>query len=122
MCMNPKIDSTRFGTITIAGTTYQHDVVIRLNGDILKRKKKLSKAIYGTSHIISGDEARYIYEDGTEKLIIGTGQFGRAELSEDAADYFKGKSIHVILMPTPMAIREWNSVQGAILGLFHVTC
>ena len=36
-----KIESTTFGTITIDGTTYQHDVVVRLSGDVVKRKKKL---------------------------------------------------------------------------------
>ncbi|MGY3608331.1 MULTISPECIES: hypothetical protein [unclassified Bradyrhizobium] len=37
-----KIDSTTFGAITIDGTTYQHDVVVRLSGKVVKRKKKLS--------------------------------------------------------------------------------
>jgi hypothetical protein len=120
--MNPTIDSTDFGSITIAGTQYQHDVLIRLDGNIKKRKKKLSKAIYGTSHIISLDEARYVYEDGAKKLIIGTGQFGMVKLSEDAASFFEGKKIDVVLMPTPKAIREWNKAKNAIIGLFHVTC
>jgi hypothetical protein len=45
------IDSTTFGTITIDGKTYEHDVVVRLSGEIVKRKKKLSKRLYGTSHV-----------------------------------------------------------------------
>ena len=45
-----KIDSTIFGAITIDGKTYEHDVVVRLSGDAVKRKKKLSKKLYGTSH------------------------------------------------------------------------
>ncbi len=49
-------------------------MVIRLSGAIKKRKKKLSKAVYGTSHTISLDEAKQIYEDGAERLIIGSGQ------------------------------------------------
>jgi len=122
MCMNPIIDSTDFGSITITGTQYQHDVIICLDGKIKKRKKKLSKAIYGTSHIISLDEAKYVYEDDAEQLIIGAGQFGRVNLSEDAASFFREKHFNVVLMPTPMAIREWNKAKGATIGLFHVTC
>jgi hypothetical protein len=38
-----KIESTEFGSITIDGKTYPFDVVIRLSGEIIKRKKKLSK-------------------------------------------------------------------------------
>ena len=45
-----KIDETEFGSITIAGTTYDHDVVVRLSDKVVKRKKKLSKCLYGTSH------------------------------------------------------------------------
>jgi len=68
--MNPKIDKTKFGTITISGTKYDYDVIIRLDGRVEKRKKKLSKAIYGTSHTISLDEAKYVYENGAEQLIV----------------------------------------------------
>ena len=50
--MKPKIDGTKFGSITIDGSDIEHDVLIRLSGEI-KRKKKLSKAVFGTSHIIS---------------------------------------------------------------------
>ena len=38
-----EIEGTTFGTITIDGKTYEHDVIIRLSGEIVKRKKKLSK-------------------------------------------------------------------------------
>jgi hypothetical protein len=48
-----KIDETAFGSITIAGTTYEHDVVIRLSDQVVERKKKLSKRLYGTSHTVS---------------------------------------------------------------------
>ena len=34
-----EIERTTFGTITIDGKTYEHDVIIRLSGDVVKRKK-----------------------------------------------------------------------------------
>jgi hypothetical protein len=51
-----EIERTTFGTITIDGTTY--DVIIRLSGEVARRKKKLSKKYYGTSHVLSKDEAK----------------------------------------------------------------
>ncbi len=120
--MKPTIEDTRFGSITIEGTVSEHDVIIRLNGQVEKRKKKLSKAIYGTSHVISLDEATHVHEKGAERLIIGSGQDGNVELSEEARDYFKRKECRVDLMPTPRAIQAWNEAQGAVIGLFHVTC
>ena len=54
-----EIESTTFGNITIDGKTYEHDVVIRLSGEVVKRKKKLSKKHYGTSHVVSKEEAKF---------------------------------------------------------------
>lgn len=120
--MKPKIDQTKFGSITIGGEVFRRDVIIRLDGQVKKRKKKLSKAIYGTSHTISLDEAKHIYQKGAERLIIGTGQFGLVKLSDEAAEYFSGKGCAVKHLPTPEAIQAWNEAEGAVIGLFHVTC
>lgn len=120
--MKPTIDGTKFGSITIEGNKIEHDIVIRLNGDVEKRKKKLSKALYGTSHVISLDEAKHAYQDGAERLIVGTGQSGLVTLSEEAADYFRSKACRVDLLPTPEALKAWNETEGAVIGLFHVTC
>ena len=69
-----EIENTAFGTITMDGKTYEHDVVVRLSGEVVKRKKKLSKKYYGTSHILSKDEAKFVFEKGCEQLIVGSGQ------------------------------------------------
>ena len=69
-----EIEGTTFGTITIDGKTYEHDVIIRRSGEVVKRKKKLSKKYYGTSHMLSKDEAKFVFEKGCEQLILGSGQ------------------------------------------------
>jgi Uncharacterized conserved protein (DUF2267) len=48
-----RIDATEFGAITIDAKIYEHDVIIRLSGKVEKRRKRLSKEKYGTSHIVS---------------------------------------------------------------------
>ena len=120
--MNPKIDKTKFGSITIAGEKYTHDIIIRLNGKIENRKKKLSKEVFGTSHIISLAEAEFIYEGGVETIIIGSGQSGLVKLSEEAAEFFQQKKCNVELLPTPEAIHLWNKAKSSTIGLFHITC
>jgi hypothetical protein len=120
--MKPKINSTHFGSITIEGEKYENDVLIRLDGEVKKRKKKLSKAIYGTSHVISLDEAKYIFEEGTDRLIIGTGQTGMVKLSDEAAEFFGKNKCQVKMLPTPDAIQIWNEAKGETIALFHVTC
>jgi len=120
--MKPAILDTGFGYITVEGVKIEHDIVIRLSGKIKKRKKKLSKAVYGTSHIVSLEEAKDIYQDGAERLIIGSGQEGMVRLSEEAMAYFKKKKCRVNLQPTPKAIKYWEKARGTVIGLFHVTC
>jgi hypothetical protein len=120
--MKPEIDGTTFGSITVGGKTFQHDVLIRLDGAVKKRKKKLSKAVYGSSHTISLDEARHVYQKGAERLIVGAGRIGLVRLSEDAADYFRRKKCRVDLLRTQKAVKAWNEARGAVIGLFHVTC
>ena len=120
--MKPEIDGTEFGSITIKGETFEHDVIIQLNGKVKKRKKKLSKAIYGTSHVVSLDEAKHVYEKGAKCLIIGSGHNGIVKLSKEAKDYFRKKKCVIDLLPTPEAVKSWNKAQDSVIGLFHVTC
>ena len=117
-----RIDHTAFGEITIDGKTYDHDVIIRMSGEISKRKKKLSKRLYGTSHIMSEDEAKYVFEKGCRHLILGSGQEGNVRLSPEAEAFFAKENCGVVIQPTPKAIHTFNEAHGKKIGLFHVTC
>lgn len=120
--MKPLLGKSGFGYIEAEGKRIDHDIVIRLSGEIKKRKKKLSKSVYGTSHILSLEEAKHIYEKGADKLVIGCGYNGMLKLSEEAEEYFNRKKLKTSLLPTSEAIKEWNRTSGKTIGLFHVTC
>ena len=91
--MKPHINGTEFGSITVDGEVYDHDIVVRLSGKVKKRKKKLSKERYGTSHTVSMEEAEYIYDDGAAQVIVGTGQYGVLKLSDEAEAFFQGSRL-----------------------------
>ena len=118
----PRCDATGFGWIEIDGERYEHDVLIRLGGKIKKRKKRLSKRIYGTSHTISLDEAKHVCEKGAGTLIIGAGQYDNVRLSPEAEEYLARHRCDVCTLPTPEALRAWNEGPADAVGLFHVTC
>ncbi len=120
--MRSHLDRTSFGWLEVDGERYEHDVLIRLDGTVEKRKKKLSKRVYGTSHTISLDEAKHIYEHGAAMLIVGSGQYDSVRLSEEAAEYFRRGDVEVRLMSTPEALTVWNDAPKKSIGLFHVTC
>ena len=103
--MKPHIDAIRFGTITIAGQAIKHDIVITLSGKVKKRKKKLSKQVYGTSHTISLAEAEAIWESSAKALIVGTGFFDRVRLSAEAQAYLAQQRCRVEVRPIKKAIR-----------------
>ena len=120
--MRPKIEDAWFGSITVEGTRYEYDIIIRLSGKVRRRNKQLSKAIYGTSHTISLDEIRDLHRKRAQRIIVGAGHEGQVQLSPEAAEYLATKECRVDLLPTPQAIECWNEAEGEVLGLFHVTC
>jgi hypothetical protein len=117
-----RIDRSEFGSITVDGKTYDHDVMIGLSGRVSKRKKKLSKQQYGTSHVVSKAEAKAVFEKGCDVIIIGSGQEGNVRLSPEAEDYFAKKGCEVLLQPTQQAIRSFNRSAKRKIALMHVTC
>jgi hypothetical protein len=120
--MRPKIDDTWFGSITVEGKRYEYDILIRLSGKVRKRNKRLSKAVYGTSHTISLAEIEDLYRKNAERLIIGTGQQDQVRLSDEAAEFLASHGVRADLWPTPKAVKRWNEAEGKVLGLFHITC
>jgi len=63
-----------------------------------------------------------VYQEGAERLIIGTGQYDSVRLSEEAQAYLEKHNCRTKLAATPDAIRLWNKAKGKVIGLFHVTC
>jgi hypothetical protein len=107
-----KIDGATFGSITIDGETYDHDVIVRLSEKVEKRKKKLSKRVYGSSHTVSEDEAKFVFEKGCKQLIFGTGQDDMASLSREAAAYFEKMGCKVIAEPSDPNLQRVEESQG----------
>ncbi len=121
-----KIDSTEFGSITLYRTPYSPDTLIRLSGEVAKRRKNLSKKHYGISPIISAEEAEFIYEKGCATLVVGVGQYGNVTRSPQAAEFFKRHDCRVILRPKPHAIEISNrfspNARSGSFGLYYLTC
>ena len=110
------------GIPTFDGKTYEHDVIIRLSGEVEKRRKRLSQAQYGTSHVISKAEAKFVFEKGCDLLIVGTGQDGNVRLSPEASAYFDKKQCRIVLERTPEAILTFNRSPDKKVAPMHVTC
>lgn len=95
------IERTKLGTITVDGKTYEHDMIICFPGEILKRKKNRSKKYYVTSHLLSKDEAKFVFKTESEQLILGSAQMGDVHLSAEAEASFAKMRCKILLQPTP---------------------
>jgi hypothetical protein len=118
----PVIQSTEFGEITIDDETYTKDLYIYPDGTIKKRKKKLAKEVYGTSHKVGPRELKKICKEKPSMLIIGAGQQGVLELTAEGRDFLKKKGVDFRVAPTSEAIRLYNEARGKKALLVHLTC
>jgi len=84
-------------------------------------KEEALKGLYGTSHTLSEDEARFVFEKGCDEIIMGSGQMGNVHLSPEAKAYFEKHGCKVLLKPTAEAITAFNRSHGKKVGLIHVT-
>lgn len=111
------IDAYHFGSITINGKTYNHDVEVRWTDEILSWWRK-------ESHIIDVEDVKRPVAANPQTIIIGTGESGVAQVTEEAQNFIKEKGIELLIDKTEEAIKTFNVIkeQKKIIGLFHLTC
>lgn len=118
------IQEYHFGSITIDGKTYHHDVEVISSGEVLKWWRK-------ESHVIDVQDIKRAIEQNPDTIIIGTGESGVAEVTETAKKEIQSKGIELIIEITGEAVKSFNLLlkkseeaknKKKIIGLFHLTC
>ena len=119
------IEEYHFGSITINGETYHHDVEVFWTGQVFDWWRK-------ESHVINVEDVIDMVEQNPESIVIGTGQSGMAKVTESAKKFIEGRGIKLFIDPTEQAARTFNirkeeSVEEEgkpekVIGLFHLTC
>ena len=112
------IEEYHFGSITILGRNYTHDVEVRWTGDVLDwwREK---------SHLIDAEDVKRAIEQNPDLIVIGTGESGIAEVSDKTKEKILSEGIGLIIEKTEKAIATFNEAQNKgrkVIGLFHLTC
>lgn len=119
------IEEYHFGSITIDGKTYTHDVEVRWTDEVLVWERK-------ESHVIDVEAVRRAVEQNPETIVIGTGEAGVARVTEEAQEFIQEKGIKLIVDWTEQATKTFNirkeeseEEEGRpekVIGLFHLTC
>jgi hypothetical protein len=119
------IQEYHFGSITIDGKIFNHDVEVRWDGEVLEWWRK-------ESHFVYPEDVKRAIEQNPEVIIIGTGESGVMEVGEEAKKEIESKGIELIIDITEEAIKTFNILleesekeegkQKRVIGLFHLTC
>ncbi|MEE8637926.1 MAG: MTH938/NDUFAF3 family protein [Candidatus Margulisiibacteriota bacterium] len=105
-----------FGSITIDGKKYEHDVIVSSSG-----VKSWWRA---TSHNVSMNDLDPILSEKPKLVIFGTGAAGVMEVAGESEDHLEEQQIKVVIKKTADAIKEYNLRQSepGVVGAFHLTC
>jgi glucokinase len=118
----PRIDRVEFGMVTVDGEELAHDVHIRANGKVRRRKKARLREQYGTSHLVDAEELAGVCKGSPEVVIIGRGFQSMLRLTEDARTFLEAADFDCRMLPTPEAVEAYNAATGRKALLLHVTC
>jgi len=119
------IQQYHFGSITIDGKTYNVDIEVRWTGEVLRWWRE-------ESHIFDLGDLKRALEQNPEVVILGTGAYGTAKVTEGARKAIEEIGIQLIIDKTEEAIKTFNIIcqesieeegrQRKVIGLFHLTC
>jgi len=110
-----EINSSAFGSITIDGKAYHHDVYVLPSGRVEERE-------YG--HTFTRGQVEHVLEEKPEVVVIGKGTSGLAHLSSDARAVLENKGIEIIEDETPAIVNKFNELTKTkkLAAIIHVTC
>lgn len=109
------IDSSAFGSITIDGKVYNHDVYVLPSGKVEER---------GYGHTFTKDQVERVLRENPDVVIIGKGTSGLASLSSDERALLEKTGAELIEADTPGVKEKFNELTKAkkVAAIIHVTC
>jgi hypothetical protein len=113
----PTIDSYHFGTITVDGKRYMHDLIIYPDrvGDKWWREE---------GHSLSPTDVWEVLQSLPEVLVIGQGSVGRMDVPDETLERLRQAGIEVIAEPTGRACETYNQLRDKrrVVAALHLTC
>ena len=111
-----RIDGYRFGRVLVDGEEHTKDVIVlpsRVVGEWWRRD----------GHSLVLEDLEDVLDELPERLILGTGAYGRMRPDPAALEQLREREIEVESLPTPDAVKrfaEFDSSRTA--AALHLTC
>ncbi|MBN2096684.1 hypothetical protein JW752_04820 [Candidatus Peregrinibacteria bacterium] len=112
------IEDYEFGSMTINGKIYTHDLILhgeRLLNDNWWRED---------GHNMTIEDLKDLPES-FDVLVIGNGASGVCQVPAETIEYVKNRGADVIVQMTGEAVKTYNrllSEKKSVAGAFHLTC
>ncbi len=120
-----KIEKTKFGSITIDGVTYKHDLYINVDGSITERQKELSRPISKGHTVLGPLEIQLLLDQKPDTLVIGQGQRGILPMPEESKKLLEDSKVILIIDKTPVVLHLLNTLfneKTKVAAVLHLTC
>jgi hypothetical protein len=111
-----RIEDYSFGRVTVDGEEHTHDVIVlprRVVRDWWRRD----------GHSLVLDDLDEVLPDLPQRLIIGTGAYGRMIPDPNAVERLRERGVEVEVRPTEDAVRRYGTLNpAATAAALHLTC
>ncbi len=113
----PKIDSFQFGQIIIDGQRYNKDLIIFPEGISPNWWRE-------QGHSLSVVDLQEVLANPPQVLIIGTGTYGRMQVSPSTLSTIKKQNIQIIVLESQAACQRYNELhnENSVALAIHLTC
>ena len=113
-----KLSDYRFGELRIDGTPVTSDVIVYPDTftDHWWRNE---------GHVLHIEDLKHIIDFHPDKLVVGTGYFGRMQVPRETQEYLQQHGIELISARTSEAVETFNQLQtqcAKVVAALHLTC
>lgn len=105
-----------FGEISVAGKTFESDILIFADGSVRTLATRIN-------HVIQLRDIEDLISGRVKMLIIGTGTDKKCSVTDEIKQYASSRKIEVHILDTFEAVELFNaSEKTGLAACFHVTC
>jgi hypothetical protein len=112
----PVIEGYDFGRVTIDGREETRDVIVLPHRVVHGWRRK-------DGHRLVLDDLDEVLDELPERLLVGTGAYGRMRPDPEALERLRARGVDVEVIPTPKAVQRYAELDPRkTAAALHLTC
>jgi hypothetical protein len=112
----PRIEEYRFGRVVVDGEERTRDVIVL-------PRRVVTDWWRADGHRLALSDLEDVIEELPERLLVGTGAYGRMRPEPDALDRLRQRGVAVEVLPTDEAVQRYGELDPSrTAAALHLTC